>query len=512
MIFISHNGTGVVDIEGISSEESHSYVGKPVVPALLELAECNPSSFICWYHADLKGSINRENWERIFHHPRIMASYSSNRSQYMGPEIGYVEDTLFIKVNYEVPYPTWQMSSDVGGVHAFVVNAYIKNGKKDSNFDYFLNSLAKTVMPEGLFCYSHPHLLKKNFSPVRQKIKTSGFKLFRFVREHYKTSWVLILFFNLLVYQKRIALTPLLYSLFFRSKKRSFQLEEIEINKNKQLTASIDVVIPTIGRKEYLLDVLTDLADQSLKPKRLIIVEQNPDVSAESALEYLYDREWPFEIKHHFIHQTGACNARNIALKELENEWVFLADDDIRFPSDFFHKAFENIYGLKAEAVTISCLRKGQSETAKTARQWISFGSGCSILKTEIAKNTFFSMAFEHGFGEDTDYGMQLRNSGCDVLYLPSPSMLHLKAPIGGFRSEHEFLWDTDKISPKPSPTIMLYKMKYASPQQLRGYKTVLFFKYYFRQSIKNPFKYIAVMNKKWKHSKHWASKLMETE
>jgi GT2 family glycosyltransferase len=36
----------------------------------------------------------------------------------------------------------------------------------------------------------------------------------------------------------------------------------------------------------------------------------------------------------------------------------------------------------------------------------------------------------------DNDFGMQLRNQGHDVLYLPEPQILHLKAPMGGFRTE----------------------------------------------------------------------------
>jgi hypothetical protein len=31
---------------------------------------------------------------------------------------------------------------------------------------------------------------------------------------------------------------------------------------------------------------------------------------------------------------------------------------------------------------------------------------------------------------------MQLRNQGHDVLYLPEPQILHLKAPMGGLETE----------------------------------------------------------------------------
>jgi GT2 family glycosyltransferase len=40
-------------------------------------------------------------------------------------------------------------------------------------------------------------------------------------------------------------------------------------------------------------------------------------------------------------------------------------------------------------------------------------------------------MALEFGYGEDTDFGMQLRNKGFDVIYFPDLKITHLKAPMG---------------------------------------------------------------------------------
>jgi GT2 family glycosyltransferase len=114
-------------------------------------------------------------------------------------------------------------------------------------------------------------------------------------------------------------------------------------------------------------------------------------------------------------------------------------------------------------------------------------------------------MRFENGFGEDADFGMQLRNKGVDVLYLPQPQILHLKAPVGGFRSKPVLPWEDEVIQPKPSPTVMLFKNIYHTKEQLLGYKLNLFFKYYKNQSIKNPFKYYKSMQKQWEISAKWA-------
>jgi GT2 family glycosyltransferase len=117
-------------------------------------------------------------------------------------------------------------------------------------------------------------------------------------------------------------------------------------------------------------------------------------------------------------------------------------------------------------------------------------------------------MGFEFGFGEDADFGMQLRNLGVDVLYIPNPEILHLKAPIGGFRTKPVLAWHSDAIQPKPSPTVMLFKILHITKEQICGYKTLLFFKYYKHQTIKNPILYFQNYKKQWKKSVFWANEL----
>ena len=51
---------------------------------------------------------------------------------------------------------------------------------QDDDFDYFLCSLAKLLMPKGLLCYSEPRLLKQ--VPKAVQTKKSTYTLFRFVK------------------------------------------------------------------------------------------------------------------------------------------------------------------------------------------------------------------------------------------------------------------------------------------------------------------------------------------
>ncbi|MEW4925257.1 glycosyltransferase family 2 protein [Algibacter sp. 2305UL17-15] len=515
MIIIYHQNNCVTSIWNTAISEGVQASSKKVSKVLFELATAYPDEFIVWCNEHIKDDLNLEEFQNVALRQKALVSFNLNETPYLTDAIGYVNETPFIKINRKVVYPTWLMSSIIGGVNASILLAVEHQITPDTDFDYFLNSLARLSMPLGVLCYSNPKLLKANVSAKIKLDKTaSNFVLFKFVKQHYKAVWVFLLFVNLMIYQNRRSVLSLLFSLVYKRralKENSFnhiKLEEKAISKANNI--SIDVVIPTIGRKKYLYNTLKDLSQQTLLPKQVIIVEQNPITDAKTELNYLVEEKWPFKIKHHFTHQTGACNARNIALKMVKNEWVFLADDDIVLDHEFFEEASKIINNSTQKAFTFRCHLKEEKELFKTVKQWETFGSGCSIVNIKDIKKMQFSMAFEHGFGEDTDFGMQLRNKGVDIIYLPEPKILHLKAPFGGFRTTPELLWDNDTIKPKPSPTILLFFKKYFTTAQILGYKTTLFLKYYRVQNIKNPFKYYKNFQIEWERSHYWTNQLMQ--
>jgi GT2 family glycosyltransferase len=290
-------------------------------------------------------------------------------------------------------------------------------------------------------------------------------------------------------------------------------LDQIKINSNRKIIkeTTIDVIIPTMGRKDYLYNVLKDLAKQTKVPENVIIIEQNPNTDSMSELDYLTIETWPFNIKHQFIHQTGACHARNLALHQVASEWVFLADDDNRLSEEVIEKIFYHIKKYGVEVITTKYIQPNELSNCNSVISWPTFGAGNSFLKSSLLKNVAFNTAYEFGYGEDADFGMQLRNLGQDILYVPEPSITHLKAPIGGFRTKPKLAWQEDTIQPKPSPMVMLFKLLHQTKQQLKGYKTILFIKYYRQQYIKNPIKYYKNFQQQWKQSVFWAKQLQDT-
>ncbi|TDE28034.1 glycosyltransferase family 2 protein [Flavobacterium ranwuense] len=509
MIIVCHINTKITTVTALDNQKIEFDYHGTIAGGLQQIAKQFPEKKILWCHSAVKERLNFEAIKTLFHHDKMMLSFSSPQHNFFDTKIGYVEGSLFINVNKKVSYPTWQMSSVAGVIHASVLNALKDKIVCTADFDYYLCSIAKIGMPLGLFCYSEPGLLKSG--ELKRMPKAGIYTLFRFVKQHYKTRWVFLLVLNLVLYERKFHVLPLLFSLFYKNRKNNtLNIDSILVQSSRKTidTATVDVIIPTIGRSDYFYDVLKDLSRQTHLPNKIIIVEQNPEEFSKSELDYIYEEKWPFKIDHFFIHKAGACNARNLALHQTESEWVFLADDDIRISELFIQKTFESIHKFGVKSVSISCLQKREKQVFKNIFQWRSFGSGCSFVATQILNNCNFNMGYEFGFGEDSDFGMQIRNQGHDVLYLPEPEIIHLKAPIGGFRTKPVLLWQQDSIQPKPSPTVMLYIISHNSKEQLRGYKTTLFFKYYKYQKIKNPYRYFKMFQKQWDQSIFWANQL----
>jgi glycosyltransferase involved in cell wall biosynthesis len=489
-----------------------------------KLAEKYPNEIIAWCEEDYEDTLSLESWSEVFHHDLIMASYAV-KSTYIPDAIGYIDQLPFVNVNRRVHYATWRMSADIGGIKGEVVLKFRDLFGNIRDFGLLLNCIAKLGQQNGLFCYSVPGLLKSGlildsnsecapqFQTGKRMATASTKDLFAFVYSHYNSLRIWLLLWCFIKYENSFPLLAVLKAIFNQKFfKKNVDLSEIEVKstKNKATKDCIDVIIPTMGRREYLLKFLEDLKLQTFLPKKVIIVEQNPELGSKSELPELERQNWPFKIQHHFTHQTGACNARNIALREVNADWVFFADDDNEMGHYVLENAMQEIKRLGIQLLTLKYSQKEELLIFDKVKQWGTFGAGNSIVHGKFASQIRFDMAFEHGYGEDKDYGMQLRNAGCDIIYHPNIEILHLKAPLGGFRETSSQPWEKDE--PKPSPTMMVYAKKHYSPEQLKGFKTELFMRYYSKQEIKNPLKYLKMMRERWRKSQEWAEKLRRSK
>lgn len=510
MILLFHKNNKVVQVYDYDNNLELEVNSISIQDSLISIAKKNTLSTIGWCNINCKNQLNLSEWSKILTHPLKMVSFECATNYYLPSSIGFVEQTPFVKVNKKVEYPTWLMSSDVGALHASVLLKFTRLLNYTVPFDLFLNALAKIGMKEGLLCYSNPKLLTPNFRRINiKKPKASLLNIYWFIKSNYRWPWIFLFLFNRIIYKKKVDVFTFLAVLFKKKIHCKVNFKDVKFPVEENYPKpSIDVLIPTLGREKFLKNVLLDLSKQTLLPNNIIIIEQNSDVSSKSKLAYLSDN-WPFKIYHVFTHQLGACNARNIGLNMVKSDWVFFADDDIRLKKTILESAFLYINKFKVNAISLSCLQKNEKEKNEVVFQSTTFGSGTSLVKSEALKNLKFNIAYEFGYGEDADFGMQLRNQGTDILYIPFVSMLHLKAPIGGFRKKIKKEWDLQITKPKPSPTIMIYKLKHTTKEQLQGYKINLILKYFRVQKNKNIFSYYKQMKIAWNKSLYWANYLI---
>lgn len=509
MLILVHNTKKVTQIVTAAGNQIE-FPKKSIGATLFALAAQYPEEILAWCDERVYPFFDVESATNLLHHDKMMLSFNPNKNEYLSTRIGYVDHASILEIPKNVSFFTWQLSSVVGVVKSSLLNALCTFvPAKNESFDYLLQSLTKRAMPNGLFCYSEPKLLKHTIDFKQES--SSSYVLFRFVSQHKSFKWLVVLFFNILIYEKKIPVFPFIYALFFSTRKwNNKQLDAVEVCSKKQVVATgkIDVIVPTIGRPEHVYHVLCDLRNQTHLPQKVIVVEQNPEPNSISQLNFIADEVWPFMIDHTFTHQPGACNARNIALSKVTSEWVFMCDDDNRFESALIEKVLKNAtqYGVEVLSTAYPQINERVDYTA--IHQTTIFGSGNSFVKSSYLPQVQFDSTYEFCYGEDFDFGMQLRKVGADVVYFPTPYITHIKAPMGGFRIQPVFKWSQAAVQPVPSPTILLNYLKYRTKTQVNAYKTIFYFKKWKRAIFQNPYLFFKKTNMQWNASKQWSEKI----
>lgn len=513
MIIVVHDNKKVVKLIGLENMDE-SYVGSLIGEVVFLLAERFPDEIISWCQDDLLPHFDTSVIDSCLHHSKMIISFNPLKKDYINCYFGYADHASILRVNKTVLFATWKMSSQVGAAKSVLLNSISNQVKnKKENFDYLLCSVAIRAHPNGLFCYSEPKLLS-NYVPKEQNKSSNNYVLFRFVKQHKDFKWLFVLLFNLLLFEKKIVFFPFLYSLFFKRRKWNNKgLGGIVVDSAKKMDFSeeIDVIIPTIGRAQYLYNVLCDLRVQTHLPKKVIIVEQNPLKGSSTELNFVNNEKWPFPIEHIFTHQTGVCNARNVALSKVEHDWVFMCDDDNRFEHNLIKEVFLNAKKFGIEALLLAYLQNNEQVYYSEVHQTTIFGSGNAFLATRLLKTLHFDSNYEYCYGEDFDFGMQLRNSGVDLVHFANPFITHLKAPMGGFRIKPILKWDQDEILPIPSPTILLNYLKYRTSEQLNFFQFIYYFDKWKINILQNPFNFIQKNNSHWNASLKWSKKLLKS-
>lgn len=284
--------------------------------------------------------------------------------------------------------------------------------------------------------------------------------------------------------------------------------------KSPEGKPKVSVVIPTMFRQEYTLQLLKDYANQTYQVSQIVVVDATP---IDDRVEGTYNQDqFDFELTVKWQESKGSCRARNEAIALCTGDYIIFADDDTRILSNFVenHIRFLQTYNVEAcNGLDISApshedgldklkdLYGKASKSQLKAGAAMSFSNANSCVSSTLVKTlTGNDINFDGGYGEDTDFGLRLIQAGAILMQNPYSPILHLKPPTGGYRhwglqasllgkQRKKQAWELDHpvkfIRPVPSPTIVYGIIKHYLPEQVKEYRSKYFFLYLFKGSKK---------------------------
>lgn len=238
--------------------------------------------------------------------------------------------------------------------------------------------------------------------------------------------------------------------------------------RNLDQTQKVSVIIPTLNRYAYLMDVFSDLEAQSYRNFEVIVCDQS-DIFEPRTFE-----GWTFPLKVIRQQEKALWLARNKCIRDSNGELVLLFDDDSRVGPDWIrmHVACLSYFGCDISAgVTDTVVGNRLSERDARFHYSDVFDTGNSLVRRKVFEDTgLFDRQFEKQRMGDGEFGLRSYLAGHPSVSNPYAIRKHLKVETGGLR---EFgSWDAFRpgrlFSPRPVPSVLYFVRKYFGASSAR--------------------------------------------
>ncbi len=353
-----------------------------------------------------------------------------------------------------------------------------------------------------------PLYVKNLFTAPIEKVVISTLDRYRLYFKYFKKDHALFM-----LYRKGIFKISE-WSAYLKASKTTTKVDKTKVVPARELkaivgTPNVSYIIPTMLRQDYTLNLLNDLAAQTLLPTQVVIVDATPEGKR---IEGVYQKDWPFELILKWQETKGSCRARNEAIELCSGEYIVFGDDDIRVLPNFIENHVRILQTYKAAGCNGLDIRAdNETQILNDLSQKVSnldpsryivgsaqiFSNANSCVKREAVNLLSGNdINYDGGYGEDGDFALSLIRLGIAVLQNPFSVNLHLKPPAGGYRfwgTQAKILgkkrkaqpWELDtpvkQIRPVPSPTLMYQYQKHFRPAQILEYRKKYFAMFLFK-------------------------------
>jgi GT2 family glycosyltransferase len=220
----------------------------------------------------------------------------------------------------------------------------------------------------------------------------------------------------------------------------------------------VSVVIVTLDRRDDLAECLGSVAQQTLRPHEIVVVDNR---STDGTAAMLAER-FPEVRVLTPARNTGCPGGRNLGVEAATGDYVFFLDDDATLDPDALAQA---VAFLKARPVfaavgiaVVSYWPDGRVQAAfdpvrlgERPRLYPNFSGGASLVRrADFLAAGGFNADFVYG-GEERELSLRFLLAGRRIAYLPAVRMFHKQSPgrlrdetarlSSGLRNDLYFLW-----------------------------------------------------------------------
>lgn len=216
------------------------------------------------------------------------------------------------------------------------------------------------------------------------------------------------------------------------------------------MDVSTAVIIPTVGRTFFALNMVMMLVAGTRRPDEIIVVDQT-DADQRNPMAFAnlksLEAQGYCRIVEHPV--KSAVVARNVGVLEAKADLLIFVDDDAFVPPGFLESYLEVFNDNQIDAAT-GMILVGEADhgTIDTTRIHPSQHNGHTMLRGgnfAVRKRVIeavggldenFIGAANH---EDADLAFRLHQAGCNVVWAPKPWLFHLNYQGGGGRLKNPF-------------------------------------------------------------------------
>lgn len=331
-------------------------------------------------------------------------------------------------------------------------------------------ALGYNILKSGGIIRFHPELVKND---SHTQISIPAIDEWKFIRQYFPKKWQI---WTILSGKSSYKEFKLWYKT--RTVKTSIPKPHLHssLPDDKDLTVpTVSVLVPTLDRYSYLLNELEQLSLQTVLPLEVLITDQT-DKSNRIPIDFGNYKN--LTVRYFPQDEKGQCVAWNKLLDEAKGEYVlFLGDDADGIRPEFIKQLLLSRDKFESDMVASNVIELGIKYTEPNQHYYLSDTFPITLIKRSVlVRSGFMDMFFNKNIRADHDLAMRCHLNGALMIFDPSATVYHHRAPAGGLRAHKARVVTNSMVKNSitkflaPTSSEIYLAMKYFNRKQVKSY------------------------------------------